>query len=265
MWMLFLLASSLEAKQIAMVGRTPITVDHLLAMSPGMNATQKQNFLKTEANVRAVTQEAVDREVLAQAALKDGVDQSPELKAMVQEYTKSLLTELWLNKKLGTPSKAETKSFYNDHKDWYSDNAVRVQSIFVTEEAKAAEVFKEARKKPELFADLARKYSEDPQVMQRGSDLLWIKNDQPGTAKLFRLAYGTVQNEVGGPVETPFGYIIFKVLEKRFGKLIPFVDAEPMVQAHIQSLKREKVLEGLRAQSNVSIDLKALGKVSKGL
>ena len=69
------------------------------------------------------------------------------------------------------------------------------------------------------FAEMARKFSEDPGSAQRGGEIGWI---QPGqTVPEFEKAvYSLKEGETGRPVKSAFGFHIVKLLEKK--PFVPF-------------------------------------------
>ena len=77
---------------------------------------------------------------------------------------------------------------------------------------KAEDVLAEVKKSPEKFAELAKKYSQDPGSAANGGDLGNVKRGlmvKPFEDALFGMSAGSVS----GLVETDFGYHIIKLIE----------------------------------------------------
>jgi peptidyl-prolyl cis-trans isomerase D len=116
----------------------------------------------------------------------------------------------------------QLKDYYEDHIDAFkekkqvrarhilfrlSENASKEEEEKVREKALA--VLKKA-KEGENFADLAKKYSQDPGTKNEGGDLGYFSSGQmvkPFEDAAFKLKKG----EISGLVRTPFGYHIIKI------------------------------------------------------
>jgi peptidyl-prolyl cis-trans isomerase D len=86
--------------------------------------------------------------------------------------------------------------------------------------AKALDVLKQV-KNGGNFAELAKKYSEDPGSGSKGGDLDWVVRGQ--TVKNFEnAAFSLKPNQIGDLVTTEYGYHILQVLDKQDAKLQPF-------------------------------------------
>jgi parvulin-like peptidyl-prolyl isomerase len=80
--------------------------------------------------------------------------------------------------------------------------------------ARAAEILKEVNAPNADFAELAKKYSQDPGSAQRGGELGFFSKGM--MVKPFEeAAFGAAVGSVVGPVETQFGFHIIKVNEKK--------------------------------------------------
>lgn len=75
---------------------------------------------------------------------------------------------------------------------------------------RAEEIVAEVRATPKAFADLARKYSQDPGSARNGGDLGFFA---PGTmVKAFDNAVQALKvGEIAGPVETPYGFHVIRL------------------------------------------------------
>jgi peptidyl-prolyl cis-trans isomerase D len=103
-----------------------------------------------------------------------------------------------------------------------------------TVQTRAEGIVKEARSGKD-FADLAKRFSEDP-TASKGGDLGWIAAGQlpaPIEKTIFALAKG----EVSDPVETPAGFQIFKAEDLKEEKTESLKEATPEI---IKSLKAER-------------------------
>ncbi len=115
-----------------------------------------------------------------------------------------------------TVSDAEIKAWYDGHQDQFRQPEERRAShILIASDkigkekakAKAEEVLKEVGKNPAAFADLAKKYSDDPGSAAKGGDLGFFGSGM--MVKPFEDAtFALKEGEISGIVESDFGFHI---------------------------------------------------------
>ncbi|MGH8751909.1 MAG: SurA N-terminal domain-containing protein [Burkholderiales bacterium] len=99
--------------------------------------------------------------------------------------------------------------------------------------AKAEQLYLEASKNPEKFAELAKTNSQDPGSAAKGGDLGFFGHGamvKPFDEAVFQMKPG----EIAGPVETPFGYHVIKLTAV---KPVPFEQAQAQAE---QDLKKQQ-------------------------
>ena len=119
---------------------------------------------------------------------------------------------------------------------------------------RAEEALKAARGGKD-FAALARQYSQDGSA-QRGGDLGFVLRGQ--TAPAFENAAFALQiGQISDVVETPFGFHIIKVTERRPGRAVPFPEAAAQIQQYLEQQQRQALgktfVDGLKAKHKVEI------------
>ena len=138
----------------------------------------------------------------------------------------------------------EIKSFYKANADKYQNQQQREAShILITAsknappaekakaKAKAEDVLNQIRKNPKQFAELATKYSQDPESAKKGGDLgsfgrgMMVK---PFDDAVFSMKV----NEISNVVESDFGYHIIK-LTKIIGEGGGFDAMRPQIKAEL--------------------------------
>ena len=145
-------------------------------------------------------------------------------------------------------SQKEIEEYYQANRDdkFHHPKEVKLRYISVklepganaaqkkTVQTRAEGIVKEARSGKD-FADLAKRFSEDP-TASKGGDLGWIAAGQlpaPIEKPIFALAKGAVSD----PVETPAGFQIFKAEDLKEEKTESLKEATPEI---IKSLKAER-------------------------
>lgn len=157
----------------------------------------------------------------------------------------------------------EIESWYQAHADQYRQNEERRAShILITaaedadaETGKAAQtraenILAELKDKPEAFAHLAEKYSEDPGSAQQGGDLGWFAKGamvQPFEEAVFALQPG----QISELVRTDFGFHIIKLEAVREEQVRPLAEVRDEIIGEIkQQAAVKQYSEQVEAFSN---------------
>lgn len=122
-------------------------------------------------------------------------------------------------------SPLEVREFYNEYKDSLQEvpEQVTLSHIFIvpkpSEKAKKeayakAEALEDSLKHGANFAELAKKYSQDPGSAPDGGDLGWASRGQ-FVPEFEHAVYALKPGEISGIVETQFGYHIIQLLQRR--------------------------------------------------
>lgn len=151
-----------------------------------------------------------------------------KIKRVLRENTrKGLMSQLLIQKKFGQveSSRREVEDFFNTYKDSLGLIPEKYTLSHIYRNPKASEKVKESsRKLAEAlldsikngadFAALAKKYSEDPGTAQQGGDLGFTKRGRL-VPEYESAAFALENGQLSGIVESPFGFHIIQLLEKR--------------------------------------------------
>lgn len=163
-------------------------------------------------------------------------------------------------------SETEIRSFYDSHPDQFQEpEQVKASHILIKVDSDADQAQKdEAYSKIEKihveaeegkdFAELAQRYSEGPSK-DRGGDLGYF---QRGTmVKPFEeAAFGLKVDEVSDIVETPFGYHIIKVYDRKPSRTVPFDEVQPQIDNHLRQQKMRGEIESYLETLEKSAEIK---------
>lgn len=99
--------------------------------------------------------------------------------------------------------------------------------------AKAQGVLVELKKNPSAFAELARKYSDDPGSAEKGGDLDFFSHGGLAAKPLEDAAFGLKPEEISGLVESEFGYHIVKTTAVRGGDKRSFESMRAEIETEV--------------------------------
>jgi len=102
---------------------------------------------------------------------------------------------------------------------------------------KAEEIAAEAKQNPGQFAELAKKYSQDPGSAAQGGDLGFFARDGSMVKPFEEAVFSMKPGEIAGPIETNFGYHIIKLTAVQPAKVQSFDEVKAQIE---QDLKRQK-------------------------
>jgi peptidyl-prolyl cis-trans isomerase D len=148
-------------------------------------------------------------------------------------------------------------------------NRVHVQHILLTTVGKTDAEIEEIRKKAEdilkqakkgaNFADLAKKYSEDPGSKDKGGDLGFIVQGQT-VPEFEKTAFGLDKGQISDLVKTQYGFHIIKVLEKESAHTKLFDEVKDSLRAPLMLGEADK--EASDTADKISAEVHRTTKVS---
>ena len=105
--------------------------------------------------------------------------------------------------------------------------------------AKAQEVLAEVKKSPQNFAELAKKYSQDPGSAPNGGDLDFFTRGAM-TKPFEDAAFSLKKGEISGLVESDFGYHIITVTDIKSPKQRSFEEMKPELEAELKKQQAQR-------------------------
>jgi peptidyl-prolyl cis-trans isomerase D len=148
---------------------------------------------------------------------------------------------------------AQVQSYYNSHLDQYrTPERVHARHILLSTtnkpkdevpkiQAQAEDLLKQI-KGGANFADLAKKYSQDPGSAAKGGDLGWVSRGQ--MVKNFEdTVFSLNNNQISGVVTTEYGFHIIQVLEKQAPHLQPLDEVKNQI---VTTLRNQTVFDRMQ-------------------
>jgi peptidyl-prolyl cis-trans isomerase D len=154
------------------------------------------------------------------------------------------------------PTDADLLRVYTENKDSYRQpERVNVQHILLktndkdpksdaTVKAKADDLAKQLRKPGVNFAEMAKKYSEDPGSKDKGGEYDGVVRGQM-VPEFEKAAFSLKVGEIGDPVKTNYGYHILKVLQHDPAQLKPFNDVKAQLAAEYKKQRVNDLMQQL--------------------
>ncbi len=193
----------------------------------------------------------IERHLLAQKALKDGLQNSEEYKRRVRYYQYKALRDAYFFDKIAPKvTEAEIRKVYEEEaKKVKPVERVRARHILVSSKEEAEKVLKEL-KAGAKFEDLARKYSKDGSK-EFGGDLGYFTYEEmvPEFSKaVFALKVG----EVSEPVKTDYGWHIIKLEDRKKVGMAPYETVKEGIRTVL--LRRKVQEEVAKLSKNAKIE-----------
>lgn len=223
------LAQAEEDVLLAKIGDKKIMMSDLKRMISYYDA-EKQKILEQQPQFKAtILQRIVQGMVLSKIAKDNGFDKRPEIKEQIELMTNDLLASQYLLKEVVgkiNVTDDDINLYYKAHQEEFrTPEMVRARHILIKvdksasndDKAKArskAEDILKRIKAGEDFAKLASEFSEDPGSKNKGGDLGFFPKGRM-VPDFEKVAFSLKPGEVSDIVETPFGFHIIKVEEKK--------------------------------------------------
>ena len=228
----------------ATVNGTPLTTG-LLDLNVKAALSQGQ---KDSPDLRnALKEELINRELLTQEAIKQGLDKDIDFRDQIAQLKQTLMIQAFLENyfQKNPISDARLREEFDRQKkligEGASANQYRLSQIIVSNETDAMDLIRRIQK-GELFGKLAQEYSIDQASKANGGQIGWVLPGQvvPQVSNVIvNMNKGAVVN---APIQTQGGWVIVKVDDKRPFKLPTFEEAKPQLrQAIVQQYLAETV------------------------
>lgn len=210
---------------------------------------------------KIVLDEMIDKTLLAQYAIKNKLDQDPEVSALMKRVREEILAQAVKRKLLrdnpiteDDVKKRFEQEVGNTHKTEY-----KIAHILVKDESEAKDIIAQLQKGAK-FDKLAREKSIDVPSGKKGGELGWI-NQGMVVPEFFnavmKMKKGAVSTE---PVKTDFGWHIIKVEDTRPLKIPTFEEfmSDQRARANLYRKMQDdsvgNLLKDLKAKAKISVN-----------
>ncbi|MHB0927104.1 MAG: peptidylprolyl isomerase [Gallionellaceae bacterium] len=200
---------------------------------------------------KAIRDDMINLEVMAQEAVKAGLDKNPDVVQQVELAKQSVLVGAFVQDyaKSHPISEDQLKQEYDKLKAKLGNKEYNTRHILVETEAEAKDIIAQLGKKAK-FEKLAAKSKDNGSAAQGGS-LGWAVpgNFVPEFANaLLNLKKGEYTKE---PVQSQFGWHVIKLDDTRELKVPPFEEIKAQLQQRLQQQSIKKAIDELRAKAKI--------------
>jgi peptidyl-prolyl cis-trans isomerase C len=200
---------------------------------------------------KAIRDDLINLEVIAQAAVKNDLNKQPEVAQQLELARESVLASAFVQDfaKKHPISEDVLKQDYEALKKRVGNKEYKLSHILVGTEDEAKKVAAEV-KKGGKFAKIAKAQSKDPGSKDNGGDLGWSVPSnfvQPFGEAVLKLKKG----QVSAPVQTQFGWHIIKLEDTRELKVPSFDEMKANLEKRKQQEAIQKTIEELRSKAKI--------------
>lgn len=201
---------------------------------------------------QSVREALINQEVIAQEAVRQGIDKQPGVAASLELFRVRALAQAYFQDyfKKNPISDEALKKEFERIKPQMATKEYRARHILVNGEDEAKDIIKQIDAGGS-FEKLAAEKSKDPGSKARGGDLDWSPASRyvkPFGDALVRLKKGEMTKT---PVQTDFGWHVIRLDDERIAKLPTFEEAKPTLERELQNQMVRKEIADLRAKAKI--------------
>jgi peptidyl-prolyl cis-trans isomerase C len=220
---------------------------------------------------RRFVENLILQELVFAIGVERGLDRDPAIQRQLRDQERRLVVQRVVAEVKQVPEVGDTEvaAYYDENQRRYSTTTVRARHILMKDRAAAEAVHAQALAAPETFAALAGEHSEDAASARTGGDLGFFGHGRMAPA--FEEAAFALDDElaIADLVETPYGFHVIQLVEKRPGKQRPL----SQVGEQIRSLLLRRAVDAevrafyrnLRDEAAIEVDTEAVARVVAAL
>ncbi|MEW8458848.1 MAG: peptidylprolyl isomerase [Candidatus Thiodiazotropha endolucinida] len=181
----------------------------------------------------------IDNYLLAKKGREAGLDQDPGFQSALAEFSVTRLVNQHRSAlaQAMQPTEQEVRDYFTKHQGRITFNEHRkLQMVVLKDEKNALDIMEKLGKGELTIYQAALNHSIDPRARQTLGDFGWVEEGS-GFPALDELAFALEVGELGGPVETPAGWHIVRVTDRRVSKYTDINDPDTRQQTRRLLLK----------------------------
>ena len=201
---------------------------------------------------KAIREALISEEVVAQEALKKGLDRDPDVATQIENARQQVILSAYQNDfvKNNKVSDEDLRKEYDTLKALLGDKEFKAQHIMVSTEVEAKDAIARI-KKGAKFDKVAAEKSKDASSKDKGGDLGWRNGGnlpKPFIEELSKAKKGTLIEQ---PVQLQGNWHVLRLDDVRAYKAPAFEEVKPEIQQRILQRQIEAVVADLRAKAKI--------------
>jgi len=200
----------------------------------------------------AIKQELINREIVAQEAVKKGLDKRAEVVTQIDLQRQAVLINAYLQDYLKAHpiNDDDVKKEYERVKATAGAREYKVRHILVENEDEAKQIIAQLKKGASYETPTTEK-SKDQGSKDRGGDLDWA------TPARYVPAFGEAITKLkkgqltDAPVQTQFGWHVIRVDDERPSKFPGYDEVKPQIEQQLRQQTVNKAFTDLRAKAKI--------------
>lgn len=244
-------APAAQSRLLATVNGAPITSQTLELY--GRMRTGGAPHAISDGQNKELINEIINRELVYQDAMNNGLDKSPDVQAQIAEQIRNVLTTYRIQQMLdrSPPSEEQLNKVYQEQVVARSSTEYKARHVLTETEDAAKEVIKELKQGKD-FIELANSASTGPSAKD-GGDLGWFAPNQvvkPFADAVMALKPGKYSKV---PVHTQFGWHVILLEDMRKVEPPPFERVREQLETVVQNELIGQYIDGLKQKAEVVI------------
>jgi peptidyl-prolyl cis-trans isomerase C len=210
---------------------------------------------------KIVLDEMIDKLLLAQYAVKNKLDQDPEVAALIKRVREEILAQAVKRKLLkdNPITEDDVKKRFEQEVEKTHKTEYKVRHILVKDESEAKDIIAQL-KKGANFSKLAEEKSIDTQSGKNGGEIGWINQGMVVPAffdAVMKMKKGAISTE---PVKTDFGWHVIKLEDTRplkiptFEQFMSDQQARANIYRKMQDERVGELLKDLKAKAKITVN-----------
>ena len=235
---------------VATIDDTELTLGELIALRASL--PQQYQQLPDEVLMQGLTEQMVDQTLLAQAAREAGLDGRRDVALQLRNQERAVLADAYLQTEMAKRVSADAlrQAYQEQYVEAEPVEEIRAAHILVDSEERAQELT-ERLDAGDDFAKLAEEFGTDG-TAARGGDLGWFaKGDM--VPSFGEAAFALEPGEIGGPVQSPFGWHLIRVDDRRKRPVPEFEEVQDALLEQVTREAQAEIVEEVREDAEVQL------------
>ena len=204
---------------------------------------------------KAIIDQLALQMVVADEAIKKGLDKTPEVAEQIEAMKQSILARAYVQDFIKNNAVTDDmmKSEYERIRATITGTEYKARHILVEKESEARDIIARLRKEPAAFVKLAKERSKDSRSGANGGDLGWFDLSRMVPefgAAVSKLEKGKFTQE---PVKTQFGYHVILLEDSKPIEAPPMEEVKPQLTQQLQQQNLKKQLDALKAGAKIEM------------